>query len=217
MLRVLLALLLLTGCSGGGTSLSAKMLSPNDIALEWRGGSTTRVLEFATEREGAYTVLHFAPPGQTTFTHPDLMPKTPFYYRLRSVHGPASAPLDLALPPGEFDETADHSWAPPQTLPGAPRKHPVRSEAAQPTDVRATVMHANGIRFTWTDNASDEAGYLIEVRAAGAAEYRVAAVLDPDVNSFGLITLPEEKVAAYRVRAYFYGSPSNIVHLVTGA
>ena len=196
------------------------MLSPTDIALEWRGTEpdlAARALEFATEREGAYTVLQFAPPGQTTFTHPDLMPKTPFYYRLRSIHGPASAPLDVTLPPGEFDEKADHSWAPPQTLPSTSRKHPVRSGAAQPTDVRATVMHANGIRFTWTDNASDEAGYLIEVRASGASEYRVAAALDPDVNSFGLITLPEEKVATYRVRAYFYGAQSNVAHLVTGS
>ncbi|SDM26501.1 hypothetical protein SAMN04489726_0670 [Allokutzneria albata] len=192
------------------------MLSPNDIALEWRGEPTTHALEFATERDGAYTVLQYAPPGQSTFKHPDLMPKTPFYYRLRSIHGPASAPLDVTLPPGEFDEQADHSWAPPRTLPGSPSKHPVRSEQAVPTDVRAKVMHANGILFTWQDNASDEAGYLIEARAAGASEYRVAAVLDPDVNSFGLITLPEEKVASYRVRAYFYGAQSNVVHLVTG-
>ncbi|GAA4003498.1 fibronectin type III domain-containing protein [Allokutzneria multivorans] len=187
------------------------MLSPNDIALEWRG-SAMRAVEFATSPDGPYTVLQFAPPSQNTYKHPDLMPRTPFYYRLRTIHGPVSGLVPVSLPPGDFDESADHSWAPPRVvLSGA-----VRSPGAAPTDLRAEVKHANGILFTWTDNASDEEGYLVEVRAEGAAEFRVAAVLDADVNSFGLVTLEEEKVAEYRVRAYYSGEVSNVVRLVTG-
>ncbi len=191
------------------------MLSPTDIGLEWRG-SATQAVEFATEPDGPYTVLQYAPPSQHAYKHPDLMPRTPFYYRLRSVLGPASDTVSVSLPPGDFDESADHSWAPPRVVASSSIRHPVRSSGATPTDVRAEVKHANGILFTWTDNAADEEGYFLEVRAAGAPEFRVAAVLDADVNSFGLVTLAEEKVAEYRVRAYFSGELSNVVRLVTG-
>jgi hypothetical protein len=90
------------------------------------------------------------------------------------------------------------------------------TQAGAPTGLQATVMHANGIRFVWTDHASDEEGFLLEVNPAGQADYAVAAVLDRDINSYGLITLPGEKKATYRVRAFYYGAPSNIVHLKTG-
>ena len=79
------------------------------------------------------------------------------------------------------------------------------------------VKHANGILFTWTDRASDEAGFLLEARSRGRAPgYEPVVVLDPDVNSTGLITLPTEKQASYRVRAFTYGERSNVVRLTTG-
>ncbi|WP_328862098.1 fibronectin type III domain-containing protein [Streptomyces sp. NBC_00306] len=213
-----------------GVTLAATLDSPIDITLRWSGrdpGAAGHVVEFATERQGPYTVLQFAPPGRRTYTHPDLIPMTPFYYRLRPYYGPASDAVGIALPPGGFgerDQRKDHGWAEPRKLPrderaGAPR-HPVTGgpdRAAAPTGLKATVMHANGVKLTWQDHARDEVGYLIEVRPAGEREYRVAAVLDADIESAGLITLPQEKKAAIRVRPLRYGQQSNIVHRTTGA
>ena len=148
------------------------------------------------------------------------MPETPFYYRVRPFYGPASDPVAVTLPPGEFseqDQGDDHEWAPPMKRPGgAGEARPVRTFGAAPTELRATVMHANGIRFTWTDHASDELGFLLEVKPAAAQDYRVAALLDPDITSFGLVTLPGEKTASYRIRPYYYGATSNVVHVTTG-
>ena len=70
--------------------------------------------------------------------------------------------------------------------------------------------------FTWVDNASDEEGYLIEVRPEGAADWDVAMMLDPDVTSVGLTALPAERRASFRVRAYFHGASSNVAHRTAG-
>ncbi|MEZ0074219.1 hypothetical protein [Planotetraspora sp. GP83] len=208
--------------------LTATLVSPVDITLAWQGDdpeAVGRTVEFATEPQGQWTIIEFLQARQTTFTHPDLIPQTPFYYRLRSVYGPASQAIQVTMPKGALTkkiQKKDHSWMAPRTVPGGPvAKQSIRNTgttaAGAPTDLKATVMHANGVKFTWTDHASDEEGYLIEVKAAGSPDFRVAAVLDPDVNSFGLITLPEEKHASFRVRAFYYGPPSNVAHQTTGA
>jgi len=224
-------LLAAAGCTAGGEpapgTLTATLTSPTDADLRWEGlepGAAGRVVEFATEENGQYTVLQYAPPQQTAFTHPDLIPETPFFYRLRPYFGPVSAEVEVTLPPGEMTpgtEQADHSWAEPKALPGtsvAPVS--IREEgtpaAGAATDLTAVVKHANGIHFTWLDHAADEEGFLLEIRPQGKPEFSVAAVLDAGITSFGLITLPDEKVATFRVRPYFFGERSNVAQVRTG-
>lgn len=230
-LAVVLALALTAACSSSkpdrpaaqAPHLAVTLETPTDAALNWRGAEpkpSGQAVEFATESGGNYTLLEFVGSERTSYEHPDLMPETPFYYRVRPYYGPASKPVAVTLPPGEFsekDQGDDHEWAPPMKLPGgAGEARPVRTFGAAPTGLKATVMHANGIRFTWTDHASDELGFLLEVKPVGADAYRVAALLDPDITSFGLITLPGEKNASYRIRPYYYGTTSNVVHVTTG-
>jgi len=235
--RLLTSLVLVAGVAGCATAapeddaggepavrLAATLVSPTDIALEWRGKDPDAVgliVEVTTEKVGRYTILRFLPPEQSTFAHPDLIPETSFYYRIRPYYGPASRPLEVALPPGPFDERSQedsHDWANPRTVPGKVATEPIRDTrgGGEPTDLAATVMHANGIKFTWTDHASDEEGYLLEARPDKSAGYTVAAVLDPNINSAGLITLPDEKKASFRVRTFYYGKPSNVAHQRTG-
>lgn len=181
-MRIVLVLAVVAGCSAApserspATQLTATLVSPVDITLEWRdpGSDGGVVVEFATEPDGRYTILEFLPPGRTTFTHPDLMPRTPFYYRIRPVLGPAAR------------------------------------------DVAPVATRADVATFTWTDAAGDEEGYLLEVKPKAQPQFRVAAVIDPNVTSYELTTLPEEKDAWFRVRAFRYGAPSNVAHQTTG-
>lgn len=211
--------------AGQGVTLSAKLDTPTDITLRWRGGAAAaggQVVEFATEPGGDYTILEFAPGGQDRYKHPDLMPETPFYYRLRAYGGPVSRTVDLNLPKGGLstqDQRSDHQWAVPKRLRAkspAGRQSVRGGDTAAPTALKVTVKHANGILLTWRDRARDEAGHLVEVRPEGARDFRVAAVLGPNIESTGLITLPQEKKASIRVRAFFYGERSNVVHHTTG-
>ncbi|QUQ71592.1 fibronectin type III domain-containing protein [Kutzneria sp. CA-103260] len=214
----------LTACSTAaapGTVLAATMTSPVDIRLTWTGADPAaagRILEFATAADGPWTTLQFMPLGQSDYVHPSLMPQTSFYYRLRPYYGPASNSVAVAVPGGSAgNDTKD--WPAPATLPGGPSvTHSIHSAdpAAAPTDLKAKVLQSNGIQLTWTDNASDEEGYLVEDKPAGAPDYSVVAVVDKNINSFALITLPDEKQASYRVRAYYYGPSSNVVMRKTG-
>jgi hypothetical protein len=197
--------------------LSATLSTPTDVTLRWSGvdpRAAGSVVEFATDPAGEFAVLQFVPPDRTTLQHPDLMPQTAFSYRVRPYFGPASNTVDVTLPPGDLDENAhagDPDWAVPRTVPGTGvPTQPIRDPAAAggaPTGLHATIADANGIVFSWTDHASDEDGYLLEVAPPGGT-FGVVAVLDPDVNTFGLVTLPDEKHATYRVRAYYYGPSS---------
>jgi hypothetical protein len=202
--------------------LAATMTSPVDIQLTWSGADPSaagRIVEFATAADGPWTTLQFMPLAQSSYTHPSLMPQTSFYYRLRPYYGPASDPVTVTVPGGSTGNDAK-DWPAPATLPGGPSVthsiHAAASSDAAPTDLKAKVLQSNGILLTWTDNASDEEGYLVEDKPSGAASYNVVAVLDKNINSFALITLPNEDTASYRVRAYYYGPSSNVVMRKTG-
>ncbi|MEV8373525.1 fibronectin type III domain-containing protein [Kribbella sp. NPDC056861] len=186
-----------------GLQLTATLTTPTDITLDWSGAPTDSagtIVEFATEPEGRYTILDFAGAGQRQFEHPDLMPKTPFYYRVTPVLGPVSTAVEVKLPAATIYRTAGES-----------------PTANAPTEVAAKSVGKDGVRVTWKDNASDEDGYLLEIKPHGRPQYRVAGFVDPDSTFTELTTLPAERIASYRIRAFHRGEPSNLAHQTTGA
>lgn len=214
--------LVAAGCSSPAATgpLHAVLVSPTDVALNWTEddpAAAGRTVEYATVPGGPFTILAFVPAGTTAYKHPSLMPHTAFYYRTRPYYGPVSNAVAVTLPPGAVsdDDPANvPDWAAPQVL---PKPAVSRASMGAPTGLVGTVHDANGIEFTWTDHASDEAGYLLEVRPEGSAAYTVVDVLDPGVDAVGFVaTSPDQKHATYRVRAYRYGQPSPVVSATTG-
>jgi hypothetical protein len=206
--------------TGGSLRVTATLVSPVNVSLAWQDNGPTpagRIVEYATEPGGSFTILDFLPASQMSYQHRDLMPQATFYYRVVPYFGPTSATIDRTLPPGKYDDSsqADQVWTTPRTIAQPSVAQQSIRHAGAPTNLTATVMNANGIKFTWTDHASDEAGYLIEVRPAGSANFRTVQVVDPNINSCGINTLPDEKTASYRVRAFYYSSPSAVVHVTT--
>lgn len=259
--------MVLAACSPPSTPAPTLHLTSHrqgdDVTLTWQGHQSDVVVEFATEPNGRYTVLDYAPRSRTTYHHPDLIPATTFYYRVRPIEGtptkpvtptpappvqgedwlvprtlpdPRTAPDTRAPDAGAPDASAPDTGAPDTGAPdagapdtgapdarapdaGAPDAGVPGSRAASgsrdaprepggaPTNLMVEAVGPDAVRLTWTDNATDEDGYLVE--RAVADTYEVAFVVDPDVNYVGLLG---PVASTYRVRAYHYGPGSNVVH-----
>lgn len=211
------------------------MPSRYDVALTWQDASkfcAGHIVEFATEQNGPYTPLGFWPANHTTYTHPRLIPDTTFFYRVRPYIGPASAPAEVSLAAqlsdaeyaARYAKPEDYSWGAPETVPTrniSDRKsirHPRLSSAAAPTDLKAVIAPetVSGVHLTWVNHDKDAEGYLIEMKSDKDSEYRVCAIVEPKINSFGWSLAPPERKASFRVRAYYIGQPSNLISEKTG-
>ena len=190
------------GCAPAATQgihLSSS-LTGDDVTLTWEGHQGDVIVEFATEPDGRYTVLGFVPRSEHVYVHPDLMPTTTFYYRVRPVEGPASE-ATTAVP--ATDRVEGEDWLVPRTVPD-PKAAP--SPGGKPANLRVESVGPDARRLVWTDNSTDEAGFLVEREVGGGFE--VAFVVDPDVNYAGLTG---ETSDTFRVRAFHYGEMSNVV------
>jgi hypothetical protein len=195
-------LCVVAGCAPAaaqGTHLSSS-LTGDDVTLTWEGHQGDVIVEFATEPDGRYTVLGFLPRSEDVYVHPDLMPATTFYYRVRLVEGPVSE-ATTAVP--ATDRVEGEDWLVPRTVPD-PRAAP--SPGGKPSNLRVESVGQDARRLVWTDNSTDEAGFLVEREVSDGFE--VAFVVDPDVNYAGLTG---ETSDTFRVRAFHYGEMSNVV------
>jgi hypothetical protein len=215
--------------------LTATMPSGYDVKLNWQDASKIsagHIVEYATESNGQYTILGFFPASQNTFTHARLIPDTTFYYRVRPYIGPACSPAEVRLPDSLSDadytnryaHPEDYSWGVPQTISAqvATNRKPIKdtqtAPAAAPTGLKAVIAAptVSGVLLTWTNNDTDAEGYLIEEKVDNSPDYQVCAVVGPGINSFGWSLHPPERKASYRVRAYYFGTTSNIISERTG-
>jgi hypothetical protein len=230
----------LAGCStstprGATIHLTATLTSPVDVELKWTDtapGAAGYIVEWTPDLKSEYVVLGFLPPDATAYTHPALMPETTCHYRVRAFYGPASNPIDVRLPEElsnsaywvRYEMPEDFEWAMPRKVPANPpvaqasiRDANTRADAA-PTGFKAELVPTtvSGFQLTWTDRARDEEGYFLEMKTEESPAFQVRAVMEPNVNAFGYAFEPPMRNASFRVRPFYYGKPSNLVHLITG-
>lgn len=192
----------LVGCGSpapppAAPAFTATLTSPTDVVLHWPPDPAAAgyLLEYANAADGPWTALQYLPPGQTTYTHPNLIPETPFYYRVRSFAGPVSATVTAGGASGTAAPTASKS---------------------APADLTATPAADQSLHFAWTDRSTDEAGFLLEIRRPGAPDFTPVEVTDPNATQCALSLLPGEQGSAFRIRALSYGPLSPVVERTTG-
>ncbi len=222
------------GAAGPPIQLTATLASPVDIDLEWKDtvpGAAGHVVEWTADLKEDYVILATLPPDVTSFRHPNLMPQAACHYRVRAYYGPVSNSVEIVLPQGlsdaeyaaRFEGEEDFSWGAPATAGAQAATKSIRdastAAAAAPADLKGVLMPVtvSGFKLTWTDRASDEEGYLLEMKPDGSADYRVSAMTAPNINSFGYALAPPARKALVRIRAFYYGKPSNLESKTTGA
>lgn len=207
--RTALAALLtatLVGCGSpappAAPAFTATLTSPTNVVLHWPPDPAAAgyLLEYANAADGPWTALQYLPPGQTSYTHPNLIPETPFYYRVRSFAGPVSATVSAGGAPAPGTAT-------PPATPG--------SQSA-PANLTATPAPDQSLHFAWTDRSSDEAGFLLEIRRPGTPDFAPVEVTDPNATQCALSLLPGEQGSTFRIRALSYGPLSPVVERTTG-
>jgi hypothetical protein len=210
------------------------LVPPRDIVVDWKDavpGAAGHIIEWGTKPDDDFVPLGFFQPRLTTFRHPDLMWETPNYYRVRAYYGPASPEVEINLPKDltneeykrRFEQPEDYSWAHPKIIPDAARvdkksiRNSATASAAAPTNFKITLMPitVSAFELTWTDRASDEEGTMIELKKEGETEFQVVALVKPNVNSFGWAFEPPIRRGVVRLRPYYLGAPSKLLHLTT--
>jgi len=207
------------------------LVPPRDILVDWKDpapGAAGHVIEWGTKPDDEFVPLGFFQPNQTRYRHVDLMWDTPSYYRVRAYYGPASPDLEISLPSDlsdaeykqRYEKPEDYRWALPTVIPDPKpvEKKSIRDSAtasdAAPTDFKITLqpVTVSAFKLTWTDRASDEEGTMIELKKEGSSEFEVVAMVEPNVNSFGWAFEPPVRKGTFRVRPYYFGPASELVH-----
>jgi hypothetical protein len=214
--------------------LTATLVSPIDVALEWQDPlpSVGHIPEMALKPEGPFYILAFCPPGQTKYTHPKLMPGTTFYYRVRPIHGSTTNEVTVTLPKDlsnaeyvdRFHKPEDYSWDSPKVIPDAEpiAKVSIRdaatAAAGAPTDLKATLVPntVSGILLTWTNHSSDEEGFFLEEKTEDSPDFKIIATIASKTNSYGIGFRPPQRSGTFRIRAFYFGEPSNLERRITG-
>ena len=205
--------------------LTATLLDPNNIKINWTAqpGAAGYSVEWATNPNENYVILAFVGSETTSYVHPDLAPNMPCYYRVRPWFGAVSEKVEITTgkAPDETAPPLDSAWMEPKkssaTVTGQKSLRNAGSVSdAGPTGLEARLIHPTGIQLTWTDRASDEDGYLLELKTDDLPDFLVCALLDPDVHSFGHTFVPPETKVYFRVRAFYYGEFSNPATQHTG-
>jgi len=170
--------------------LSATAISNNQIDLGWQDNSTNE-LGFIIERKagtsGAYAVIDTVEANATNFVSLDLIGSVQYFYRVRA-----------------FNVTGNSSYsneANAVTLPDPP---------AAPSNLVATAVTNKRIDLSWTDNASDEIGFIVERKVGSGGAYAVIDTINTnDVTTFSSVNLIGSTQYFFRVSAYNEGGASN--------
>ncbi len=185
----------LSGKPAAPTVLTATASSATVIALAWTDNSTDEtgfLVERAPDNAGvAGTYVQIASLGVNVkaYNNTGLTPSTKYWYRVRAAGTVANS-----------DYTNE---ATATTLSGAPNA---------PTGLTATASSATAIALAWTDNSTDETGFLVERapdNAGVAGTYVQIASLGVNVKSYGSTGLTGETRYWYRVRAAGATAPSS--------
>jgi uncharacterized delta-60 repeat protein len=178
------------------SALTANALSATEVGLSWADNSTNetgfeiqRSLNFAAN----FVTVQTTAANATSFVDTGLTPFTQYFYRVRA-NGTAGSNS------GFTPLTAVNTLLPPP---------------AAPTNLAARVLTDAEIILNWTDNSTDESGFVIERSVGANNSFTVIQTTPANVTGFINVGLAAGTVYFYRVRATNLGSLSTFSNVVS--
>ena len=201
------------------SELTATLAEHLNVDLHWKNNATAPGggwVEFTTPGDD-FIKLDAVWPDKTTFRHPDVAPETKFIYRIRPFYGKPSKAVVVTTgsAPSKPSTEDEGPLDEPNKTKSADVAHQksIRSistfEDAAADQVTVKLSSPTSAVIRWEDRASDEDGYLVEVSADPQKDFKICALLPANTTSFRKIQLPADMKCYFRVRAFFYGEPSN--------
>jgi phosphodiesterase/alkaline phosphatase D-like protein len=172
------------------TSLVATAQSSTSIGLTWLDNATSEtgyVVERDTTNAFVAPVSVSLPANTTAYASTGLTASTTYYYRVKAVNGATSS---------GYSNTANATTSAASTPPAAP------------TGLTATAQSSSAINLAWTDNATNESGYVLERDVSSIFPSQVVRNLAANVTSYADTGLAASTLYYYRVRATNGSGPS---------
>jgi fibronectin type III domain protein len=165
------------------SGLSATAVSSTGINVSWTDNSDN---EDGYKIERSIDGTSFTQIGTTTAnttSYPDsgLSASTSYYYRVRAYNAAGSS---------SYDSTASATT----------QAHPLAVPSA-PTNLTATTVSSSRVNLTWTDNATNEDGFILE-RSADNVTYAALATINTNSTQYSDTGLTASTTYYYRVKAH---------------
>lgn len=209
------------------TGLTAALTNGNNVVLHWKNNATAdggNWVEYTTAGYEYIKLDAFASDDHvTSYLHKNLAPRTTLIYRLQPFFGRPTKPVAIATGVGTNDATVLAEGPITSTNAnssgGKNSMYSIRSlqtfAQAAPTDLTAARSSPTAVDLHWRNHATDADGSLLEVSARPGGDFVPCALLPPEAAGFRKTGLPPHTKCYFRVRAFFYGKPSNTASATT--
>lgn len=162
------------------SNLVVTAVTKNSVAISWTNNANNQA-GFKIERKSGTT--DFAEIGQvgpntTTYINTPLAEDTTYHYRVRAFN--------------DIGNSIYSNVVITATLLGVP---------VAPSNLKAVTVLKDSVALTWTDNANNESGYIVE-RKTGTGSYAEVKSLGANVTSYTDGNLTLNTTYSYRVKAY---------------
>ncbi len=180
---------------GAPTGLTASPVSSSQINLTWTDNANNETA-FKVERSSDgvnFTYLAAVAANVTTHSFTGLTPATLYTFRVRATNAAGDS---------ENTNLATATTLAALTTPAAP------------TGLSATVVSANQITLTWTDNANNETAFKVE-RSSDGVNFTYLTAVAANVTTHSFTGLTPATLYTFRVRATNAAGDSANTNLVT--
>jgi len=179
------------------SDLTAAIISSSQINLSWTDNSNNEdgfKIERKTGSGGTYTQVGTVVANAFLYQSTGLPCATTYYYRVRANNAAGDS--------GYSNETNATTSACPLIAPTAP------------SGLTATVVSANQIDLSWTDNSNNEDGFKIERKSGAGGTYTQVGIVGPVAMAYSDTGLTCDITYFYRIRAYNSAGDSGYAHEV---